>query len=97
MSKNTQKRGTAKGGPSSVKSGYPTLAPGAVPMPDKATVLDWVKKDLGSAHYLLGLILQRHPEIIREVADSIYDKVLAKEGGAGIDHVTPGAAETGLD
>lgn len=79
------------------ESGSPTPAPGAVPMPDKATVLDWVKKDLGSAHYLLGLILQRHPEIIREVADSIYDKVLAKEGGAGIDHVTPGAAETGLD
>lgn len=87
------KRGTPKGVPPMTKNDGAGMAPGTAP--DKATVLEWVKKDLHSAHYLLGLVLQRHPEIVEEVANNIFDTVMIKENGAAIDHV--GHAETGLD
>lgn len=62
--------------------------------PQKSTVLEWVRKDLQSAHYLLGVILHRHPEIVEEMAETVYETVMRKENGAAIDHE---AAQTGLD
>lgn len=67
------------------ESGSPTPAPGAVP-PDKATVADWVRKDLNSAHYLLGVVLHRYPQIIDEIADRIFEHAMTKENGAAIDY-----------
>lgn len=91
MSKNKQNGRAAKGGPSSL-NGSKTPAPGAVP--SKVEVLDWVRKDLQSAHYLLGIILTRHPEIVDEMADNVYETVMRKEQGAAIDHVSPDPAQT---
>lgn len=84
MSKKQQEKRAPKVGPSSL-SGSPAPAPGAVP-PDKATIADWVRKDLNSAHYLLGVVLQRYPQIIDEIADSIHEHAMTKENGAAIDH-----------
>lgn len=108
MSKNKKKRGAAKGGPSRLKRGPkhraefkvpPLAARPPVPLPPKESVLQWVRKDLHAAHYLLGLVLTRHPEIVDEMATHIYETSLTKEQGPGIDHLPPpaGAAETGLD
>jgi len=65
-------------------------APGAASSiipPSKATVLEWVRKDLEAAHYLLGIILHRHPEIIEEMGETVYETVMRKESGPAINHV----------
>lgn len=46
----------------------------------------WVKADLRSAHYFLGMLM-RYPEIMDSCAQQIYDHAMKKEGGAAIDHV----------
>jgi len=76
MSNTTQNGRVPKGDPSSLPE-----------TPSLETVKKWVVKDLESAHYMLGLVLHRHPEIIEEMAQNIYDAVMRKEQGAGIDHV----------
>jgi len=58
-----------------------------VKIPTKEEVIGWVKKDLHSAHYLLGVILYRHPEIVEELSNEIYESVMTKENGAAINHV----------
>lgn len=55
------------------------------PSPD--VIREWVKKDLQSAHYLLGLVLERYPEVVEAMADQIVAHVKSKENGAAIDHV----------
>lgn len=75
MSKTNKNGGSPKGSPSSVSS------------PSVEQVREWVKQDFESAHYLLGLILKRHPEIVGEIADLVYYTVNEKEKGSGIDHV----------
>lgn len=50
-------------------------------------VKKWVRNDLESAHYCLGLVLKRYPAIVDEMAESIYEHAMAKENGAAIDHV----------
>lgn len=47
----------------------------------------WVRKDLASAHYLLGLLLQRYPDVVTSLAHDIYDHAMIKENGSAIDHV----------
>jgi len=76
MSKNKQIRGAAKGGPSPISS-PPTLE----------NVKEWVRKDLQSAHYLLGVVLMRHPELVAEIGEQVYKTVMRKEAGPAIDHV----------
>lgn len=73
------------------KSTQKTLSP-----PSEAQVVDWVRKDLESAHYLLGIILKRYPDIITEMGKDVYRTTMKKENGAAIDH-TPEHAQTGLD
>jgi len=61
---------------------------GAAELPSVEKVAEWVRKDLQSAHYLLGIVLMRHPEIVNELAGSIYQTVKEKEKSAAIDHVS---------
>lgn len=56
--------------------------------PTRDQVEKWVRKDLASAHYLLGVLLQRYPDVVTSLAHDIYDHAMVKENGAGIDHVT---------
>lgn len=67
--------------------------------PSEETVVKWVRKDMESAHYLLGIILQRYPHIITEMGKDVYRTTMEKENGAAIDHKPQpaAAAETGLD
>lgn len=51
-------------------------------------VKEWTKKDLLAAAYFLNL-LQRYPEIIDQMAKTIYDHAMLKENGPAIDHVEP--------
>jgi len=92
MSKKQQEKEVDLGSASSVKSGSPTPAPGAVP-PSKESVLEWVRKDLQSAHYLLGVILHRHPEIVSEIGETVYETVMRKESGPAINHEANATAE----
>lgn len=62
--------------------------------PTKDQVLQWVKADLRSAHYFLGMLM-RYPEILDSCAQQIYDHAMMKEGGAAIDQVDKN--ETKLD
>jgi len=55
--------------------------------PTKEVVEEWVRKDLESAHYLLGVILHRYPEIVSTIALEVYENAMTKENGAAIDHV----------
>ncbi|QCQ85061.1 hypothetical protein [Blackfly microvirus SF02] len=57
------------------------------PSPTKEMVKEWVKRDLSSAHYFLGVLL-RYPEIMDDCAEQIYDHVMLKENGSAIDHVS---------
>lgn len=58
-----------------------------VEAPSKDTVKNWVRRDLESARYMLEVILKRHPEIVDELGDIIYETVMRKESGPAIDHV----------
>lgn len=104
MSKTNKKGGSPKGGPAPISGQsepgpkVTEIPPGQnVTVPEKATVLTWIRKDLEAAHYLLGIILQRHPEIVEEMADQVYDTIMRKENGAAIDHVAKDHSQTGLD
>lgn len=55
--------------------------------PTRDQVEKWVRKDLASAHYLLGVLLQRYPDVVTSLAHDIYDHAMVKENGAAIDHV----------
>lgn len=55
--------------------------------PSLETVKGWVKKDVESAHYLLGLVITRYPAVLDEMADTIYRHCMMTEGGAAIDGV----------
>lgn len=77
MSKTNKTGGAAKGGPSSISKKVPTME----------DVIGWVRKDLQSAHYLLGIVLMRHPELVDEIGRSVYETVMRKEQGPAIDHV----------
>lgn len=86
MSNNTKKNEGAPGVPSSaLKVGVPT----------KENVLEWVRKDLEAAHYLLGIVLHRHPEIIEEMGETVYETVMRKESGSAINHVPDATGTTG--
>jgi len=74
MSKKQTQNGAAQG-----------AAPSISPSPE--SVLDWVRKDLQAAHYLLGIVLQSHPEIVEDMGKNVYETIMRKENGAGIDHV----------
>lgn len=54
--------------------------------PTVEMVKDWVKTDLKTAHYFLGLLL-RYPEIVDRAAEEIYEHANRVENGAAIDHV----------
>lgn len=70
---------------------------GSLPPPTREMVRDWVKKDLNSAHYLLGLVLTKYPEIVVELSDIIYDNVMTKENGAAINTAVPVGKEADRD
>lgn len=55
--------------------------------PSREAVQSWVKKDLASAHYLLGVLLHRYPDVINSLANDVYDHAMKLENGAAIDHV----------
>lgn len=57
------------------------------PAPTRDQVEKWVKKDLASAHYLLGVLLTRYPDVVTSLAHDIYDHAMKQEDGAAIDHV----------
>lgn len=78
------------------KNDSPERSAAPVEAPKKATVLEWVRKDLQSAHYLLGVILHRHPEIVEEMAETVYETVMRKEAGAAISHEKVEADQDGL-
>lgn len=40
----------------------------------------WIRKDLNAAHFLLGMVLQDHPDIVTELADMIYNKAMSAPG-----------------
>lgn len=65
------------------------LPPEKLAAPTKETVREWIRKDLESAHYLLGLVLKRYPEIVIDIANSIHEHAMTKENGAAIDHTKP--------
>lgn len=67
---------TIKGGKSPVTPKVPT----------KEQIREWVRRDLHSAHYFMGILL-RYPEIMDSCAQQIYDYAMKKENGPGIDHV----------
>jgi len=52
-------------------------------IPDKQTVIEWVKRDMHAAHYFLGLLL-RYPEIVERVANDILAHVHSRENGPAI-------------
>jgi len=56
--------------------------------PRKEEVLEWVKKDLESCHYLLGVVLKLYPEVVARMADDVFETIMEKEKGAAVDHVT---------
>lgn len=54
--------------------------------PTREQVREWTRADLNAAHYFLGM-LRRYPELVDELADSLYEKANSSEGGAAIDQV----------
>lgn len=57
-------------------------------MPSKDVVLEWVKKDLDSAIYLMSFVRHRHPEVLENMAEEIYQKAKREEQGQAIEHIT---------
>lgn len=64
--------------------------------PTPELVKEWVKRDLASAHYFLG-VLMRYPEIMDACAQQIYEHVMLKENGAAIDHIPSAQPEVHED
>lgn len=54
--------------------------------PTKEQVRDWVKRDVSASSYFLSMML-RYPELLEELSDKLYEKILSEEQGALIDHV----------
>lgn len=55
-------------------------------VPTKEDVHKWIKRDLTASSYFLSMLL-RYPDIVESMAAEMYEKVLEREKGAGIDHV----------
>lgn len=60
--------------------------PGAKDAPTPDRILEWVKKDIECANYCLSFVL-RDPEILKRMAQEIFDAAMTKENGSLIDHV----------
>lgn len=54
--------------------------------PTKEQVRDWVKRDVTASSYFLSMML-RYPELLEELSDKLYEKILSEEQGALIDHM----------
>lgn len=55
-------------------------------MPSKETVKEWVRRDVSASSYFLSMLL-RYPDIIENVAEQLYDRIMSEEHGAAIDHI----------
>lgn len=58
-------------------------------MPDVDTVHAWVKKDIESSIYLMSFVVHRYPEVLRALAEEIYNKAMKEEQGPAVNHITP--------
>lgn len=54
--------------------------------PTREEVHEWTKRDLVAASYFLNL-LQRYPDVIKQMADMIYQHAMTTENGAAADHI----------
>lgn len=54
--------------------------------PNKDQVREWVRRDITASSYFLSLLL-RYPDIVENIADQLYDRIMSDEHGAAIDHL----------
>lgn len=59
-------------------------------VPTKEQVKEWIRRDMAAASYFLSMML-RYPEILENIADQLYEKVMREEQGPGIEHVKKAA------
>lgn len=65
----------------------PEVVPGTKPeVPSKETVKEWVRRDITASSYFLSLLL-RYPDIIENIAEQLYERIMSEEQGAVIDHI----------
>lgn len=55
-------------------------------VPTQEQVKEWVRRDITASSYFLSLLL-RYPDIIENIAEQLYERVMAEESGAVIDHI----------
>lgn len=55
-------------------------------VPSQDQVKEWVRRDITASSYFLSLLL-RYPDIIENIAEQLYERVMAEESGAVIDHI----------
>lgn len=57
-----------------------------VEMPSQENVRLWVRRDISASSYFLGMLL-RYPDLVDQLADELYKRILADEKGAVIDRI----------
>lgn len=65
-------------------------------VPSKEQVKEWIRRDMAAASYFLSMML-RYPDVIENLADQLYEKVMSEEHGAAIDHINKKAADPEAD
>jgi len=80
-----KENGKSNGNPGS--TGTDSTKPiGAVQVPNKETIVKWVRRDLEAAHYFLGLLL-RYPSILETAAKELLEH--SQKVGAPIETEKP--------
>lgn len=54
--------------------------------PSQEKVKEWVRRDITASSYFLSLLLQ-YPDIVENIAQQLYDRVMAEANGSVIDHI----------
>lgn len=57
-----------------------------VELPTQETVRLWVRRDISASSYFLGMLM-RYPDLVDQLADELYKRILADEKGALIDRI----------
>lgn len=54
--------------------------------PTQDQVKEWVRRDITASSYFLSLLL-RYPDIVENIAEQLYERIMSEEHGAAIDHI----------